>query len=357
MLVPVGLPRREAADVIRAAWDRGMAVAPLDPQATPEEHELALAALRPQLPVDLDVAAVLTTSGTEGEPKAVELTFTGLAVMADAHATEPGDRLCLALPLHRVAGLAVLARAWLGGLPLSFDLDDPAATVVSLVPTQVRRLLASGHDLSRFRAVLVGGGPVPADIAALPNVVTTYGMTETWGGVVHGGRPLPGVEVTLDPDDGEILVRTRAVMRSYRGDDDATAAAFTADGRFRTGDIGGWDAAGDGRLRVVDRKRDLVITGGVNVSPSEVERVLAEHPLVADVAVAGQPDPEWGERVVAYVVPADPATGPPRLDDLRDFARARLSPPKLPREVVAIETVPRSAGGKVLRRVLRNSRA
>lgn len=353
MLVPVGLARREAAEVIRAAWDRGWAVAPLDPNATAEEHELALAALHPHAPVDLDVAAVLTTSGTEGEPKAVELTFTGLAVMSDAHPTEPGDRLCAALPLHRVAGLAVVARAWLNAVPLTFDLDDPAATLVSLVPTQVRRLLAAGHDLSRFRTVLVGGGPVPPDVAALPNVVTTYGMTETWGGVVHRGRPLPGVEVTLDPADGEILVRTRAVMRSYRGDDHATAAAFTDDGRFRTGDIGRW--AADGRLEVVDRKRDLVITGGVNVSPSEVERVLAGHPLVGDVAVAGAPDPEWGERVVAYVVPADPAAGPPALDDLRDFARTRLSAPKLPRQVVAIDAVPRSAGGKVLRRVLRDS--
>ena len=105
---------------------------------------------------------------------------------------------------------------------------------------------------------------------------------------------------------------------------------------------------------MVDRLRDLVITGGVNVSPTEVEAVLIAHPSVADVAVGGRPDPEWGERVVAYVVPADPSA-PPQVDELRDFARDRLSPPKLPREVVLLEAVPRTDGGKPLRRLLRGT--
>jgi acyl-CoA synthetase (AMP-forming)/AMP-acid ligase II len=157
------------------------------------------------------------------------------------------------------------------------------------------------------------------------------------------------VAVAVDPD-GEILVRSPTIMRGYRLAPDETAAAFTAAGWFRTGDAGTLD--GDGRLRVVDRLRDLVITGGVNVGPSEVEAVLAAHPGVADVCVTGAPDPEWGERVVANVVPADPGA-PPSLAELRAFAADRLSAAKLPREVVLIAAVPRSPGGKPLRRLLR----
>jgi len=149
-------------------------------------------------------------------------------------------------------------------------------------------------------------------------------------------------------------VRGPVVMRGYRSPTGAadTAAAFTAGGWLRTGDAGVID--GQGRLRVVDRLRDLIKTGGVSVAPSEVEAVLAGHPHVADVGVSGVPDPEWGERVVAYVVPADPAA-PPRLDALRDFARDRLSVAKLPREVVVVEAVPRTPGGKLLRRLLEST--
>ena len=148
--------------------------------------------------------------------------------------------------------------------------------------------------------------------------------------------------------DGEILVRGATVMRRYRGDPDATAAAFTPDGAYRTGDLG---VVEDGRVRVVDRARDLVITGGVNVSPSAVEVVLAEHPDVDDVCVSGVPDDEWGERVVAFVVVRAGST--PTLDALRAFARDRLTPPQLPRELVVVDAIPRTASGKPLRRELR----
>jgi O-succinylbenzoic acid--CoA ligase len=209
----------------------------------------------------------------------------------------------------------------------------------------VRRLREAGVDLGRFRRILLGGGPVHE---RGPNIVATYGMTETWGGVVHDGHPLDGVELAIG-DGGEILVRAPMAMKGYRLAPDETAAAVTADGWFRTGDAGEIDAAG--RLRVVDRLRDLIITGGVNVSPSEVEAVLAGHPAVADVCVTGTPDPEWGERVVAHVVARD-AARPPRLADLRAFAGDRLSAPKLPRAVVVVDTIPRTAGGKPLRRLL-----
>ena len=357
MLVPVRLPPVEAAAAIRSAWDATRPIASLDPSATPEQRDRQDAAVAADRVVHFDVAAVVLTSGTTGEPRAVELTWRGMAFLARWMPAEPGDRWLCCLPLHHVAGLAVLARAGAAGVPVEvldrFDVEAVArsdATLVSLVPTQVRRLLAAGTDLGRFRTILVGGGPVPPDIAALPNVTTTYGLTETWGGVVHDGHPLPGVDVALD-DDGEILVRTPSVMRGYRMDGPATSAAFTPDGRLRTGDIGRW--ADDGRLEVVDRKKDLLITGGVNVSPTTVERVLLTHPGVADVCVAGAPDPDWGERVVAYVVPDVAGGDPPTVEALRAFARPHLAPPELPRQVVLVDEIPRTPGGKPLRRLLR----
>ncbi|HEX2046214.1 MAG TPA: AMP-binding protein [Acidimicrobiales bacterium] len=355
-LVTVRRPASEAATAIRAAWDAGDAVLVLDPRAPDPEVEAVLGRLRPEEGVDPDVAAVVVTSGTEGVPKGVELTWDGLAASAaavsDALEVEAEDRWLACLPLHHVAGLAVVARAWSTGVPVTvldgFDVATAATaegTLVSLVPTMVRRLRAAAVDLGRFRRILLGGGPVHEQG---PNIVATYGLTETWGGVVHDGHPLAGVELSIG-DGSEILVRAPMVMKGYRFAPQETEAAFTSDGRLRTGDAGEIDARG--RLKVVDRLRDLIITGGVNVGPSEVEAVLAEHPGVADVCVAGAPDPEWGERVVAHVVPRDPVA-PPQLAELRAFAADRLSAPKLPREVVITGAIPRTPGGKALRRLL-----
>jgi O-succinylbenzoic acid--CoA ligase len=353
----VRLPPVEAAAAIRSAWDAHDAVLVLDVRAPEAEVDRMLARVRPELGVDDDVAAVAVTSGTAGAPKAVELTWDGLAASGAAVAraldAQPADRWLACLPLHYVAGLAVIGRAWATGTPVTavrgFDVATVAAadaTLVSLVPTMVRRLREAGVDLGRFRRILLGGGPVHE---RGPNIVATYGMTETWGGVVHDGHPLHGVELAIGEGD-EILVRAPMVMKGYRLAPDETAAAVTPDGWFRTGDAGAIDA--EGRLRVVDRLRDLIITGGVNVSPSEVEAVLAEHPAVADVCVTGAPDPEWGERVVVYVVPRDPAA-PPQLAELRAFAADRLSAPKLPREVALTDAIPRTPGGKPLRRLLK----
>lgn len=344
MLEVIRLPPPDAAAAVRACWERGQAVAVLDPRGPEEEVERARGALRLDETVAPDVAAVVLTSGTEGDPKAVELTWDGLrasaAAVSEALGADPAaDRWLCLLPLHHVAGLAIVARSWVTGVGLTFDPDDAAATLVSVVPIQAARA-----DLSRFRRVLVGGGPVPDAVASGPNVVTTYGLTETWGGAVHDGHPLAGVEVRLDPATAEILLRTPAAMRGYRGH-----PPLATGGWLRTGDVGRLDP--EGRLHVVDRLKDLIVSGGVNVSPAEVERVLAAHPAVGDVAVAGRPDPEWGERVVAFVVPAD-APRPPALDDLRAFARDHLAAPKLPREVVLVAAIPRTAAGKVRRRHL-----
>jgi O-succinylbenzoic acid--CoA ligase len=272
----------------------------------------------------------------------------------------PGDRWLCCLPLSGVGGLSIVARSVVSGVPFSvagrFDAEAVSAwpaTLVSLVPTQLAQALAASLELSGFRRILVGGAPVPEELrrraeAAGTWVTPTYGLSETWGGVVHDGRPLSGVEVRL-AEDGEILVRGAVVMRGYRGHPELTRRVLDDGGWLRTGDVGAWTE--DGRLRVVDRRDDLVITGGVNVSPTEVEQVLGSHPAVADVGVAGAPDREWGQRVVAYVVPSDPVS-PPTLAGLRAFAAERLSAPKLPREMLLVETIPRTPWGKIRRRAL-----
>jgi O-succinylbenzoic acid--CoA ligase len=365
----VRLPRPAAAAAVGAAWDRGEAVAVLDPAAPPAVVDQLTHLLDPDAGAEPGTAAVVVTSGTTGTPKAVELTTAGRDAMgrgfAAALGTADDDRWLVCLPLHHVAGLAILARARVSGATVTvddgFEVErvgraprTDGATLVSVVPTMLHRLLEAGAPIHEYRAIVVGGAPTPPSLreraeAAGARVVDAYGLSETWGGVVLDGVALPGAEVAV-ADDGEILVWGDMVMRRYRGDAAATRHAFTADGAFRTGDVGVVDAAG--RVHVVDRRRDLVITGGVNVSPTAVESVLSEHPDVDDVCVVGAPDHEWGERVVAYVV-ARHGAAPPSLDALRDFAGDRLSRPQLPRQVVLVDAIPRSPGGKALRRELR----
>ncbi len=379
-LLAVLLPRPAAAAEIVQAWEAGRAVLPVDPAAPAPELRRILDSLRPTHLVDGDgvvalpdgepveegVAAVVATSGTTGVPKGVELTAGGieassLAVSSALHAGAD-DRWLACVGLHSVAGLAIVARAWHTGASLEVhDRFDPqavaraaagGATLVSLVPTMLARLLAAGVGLERFRRVLLGGAPASAELveraaAQGVTVVRTYGLTETFGGVAHDGHPLDGVDLAI-AGDGEITVRGPMLLRRYRRDPAATRAALR-DGWLHTADLG--RIGPDGRLRVLGRRDDLVITGGVSVHPSEVEAVLARHPEVEDVAVGGVPDPEWGQRLVAYVVPRD-RLEPPTLAALRAFAREQLSAPKAPRELVLVEGLPRTASGKILRRRL-----
>jgi O-succinylbenzoic acid--CoA ligase len=385
-LLALLLPRAEAARAVEAAWRAGEAVLPLDPAAPAAELRRALAALRPThlldrdgrvrlpggAPVEEGIAAVVATSGTSGTPKGVELTAAGIQASSRAVSAAigagPGDTWLACVPLHSVAGLAIVARALHAGLPLRvherFDVAmvdraarDGSATLVSLVPTMLARLLDAGAAVDRFRRILLGGGPVPPELLARAAargaaVSTTYGLTETFGGVVHDGHPLPGVDLTITAE-GEIAVRGPMVMRRYRDDPAATRAALRG-GLLHTGDLGRIDA--DGRLRVTGRRDDLVITGGVNVHPAEVEAVLADHPAVAEVAVAGVPDPEWGQRLVAYVVPQNAAC-PPSLGELRAHALERLAAAKAPRGLVMMDELPRTPSGKILRRRLAGPRS
>src|SRR5262245_9324264 len=383
-LVAVVAARRSAAEVVRATWEAGDAAVVLDPAAPRAVLDALVEQLAPTavvvegerhtvpdgVPVAEGTAAVVVTSGTTARPKGVELTYDGIAAIghgwAAAMGNEAGDHWLVCVPLHHVAGLAILARASVTGAAVTvrdgFDLDDVAAapgaigaTLVSVVPTMLGRLLDAGAPMHEYRRVVTGGAPLAdalrtrADNGSVA-VVDAYGQSETWGGCVANGVPIPGARVRLGPKD-EIEISGAMVMRDYRREPEASRQAFTHDGWLRTGDIG---VLADRHVRVVARLRDLVITGGVNVSPVEVEQVLALHPAVADCAVTGRPDPEWGERVVAHVVPRD-ASAPPTLDELRAFARERLTAPKLPRELEFVDEIPRSTGGKVLRRELRDA--
>jgi O-succinylbenzoic acid--CoA ligase len=208
--------------------------------------------------------------------------------------------------------------------------------LTSLVPTTLARI-----DPSLFGTILVGGQAPPDDRP--PNVVATYGMTETGSGVVYDGAPLTGVELRVDVD-GQIHIRAPMLLRAYRDGSDPK----DADGWFPTGDLGTLD---HGRLEVHGRASDLIISGGENVWPLAVERALLTHPEVTDVAVVGRPDPVWGQRVVAVIVPRE--TGdPPSLDELRDHARTTLPAYAAPAALELVEAIPRTTSGKVRRGAL-----
>ena len=334
---------------LRRAWDDGDAVLPLDPRLPAPARARVLAAARPDDPVEDGDALVVATSGTTGDPKAAVLTHAAVAASAQATsrrlAVDPArDRWLACLPLAHVGGLSVVTRALVTATPLTlhdgFDaaaVDAAAAagcTLVSLVPAVLRRV-----DVGRFRAVVLGGSAMPADLPT--NAVTTYGMTETGSGVVYDGVPLDGVELRVV--DGEVQVRAPMLLRAYRDGTDPR----TTDGWFPTGDGGAWDGEA-GRLRVFGRRDEVVVTGGEKVWPTAVEQVLGRMPGVREVAVVGRPDPEWGQRVVALVVPADPGA-PPGLDEVREAVRRELPAYAAPREVRLLRNLPRTASGKVAR--------
>ncbi len=376
LLCAVVLPPGPALlDALRAALDGGPALLPISPDLPVGLREGLLATLRPHRlvtaagtvaladpePLDADVALVVATSGSTGRPKGVQLSAAALRASATASlsrlAAGPGDRWLCCLPADHVAGVQVLVRAVVGGTePVVHPRFEPAAVAgadaewVSLVPTMLHRLLVAGVDLGRWTGILLGGAAPPRSLvaaarAAGARVVTTYGMSETAGGCVYDGSPLDGVQVRVGPDD-RIGIRGPVLCSGYR-----LAPSPVVDGWLRTGDLGRWTP--DGRLAVLGRVDDVITTGGESVAPATVATVLGGHPGVAEVAVLGRPDPQWGERVVAVVVPA-PGARPPTLAELRAYAAAELPRGALPRELEIVDRLPLLPGGKVDRLALRD---
>ncbi len=334
----------------------GATVVPVDHRLSAEEQELRTVGGR--LPY-ADVATVMFTSGTTSAPKPVYLTLRNWEANAIGSALALGldqnERWLCVMPLAHVGGLSILLRSTLYAttviLHQRFDTDavlaelmDPsrAVTLVSLVPTMLARLLDAGLERPpTLRWALLGGGPMPQPLleraaeAGVP-IAPSYGMTEGCSQIATFGVPLYGVELRLDA--GEIVVRGPNFAPNVLGDE----------GWLYTGDLGELDA--DGRLRIIGRRSDTIVSGGENVAPAEVEAVLLQHPAVADVGVFARVDGEWGERVVATVVLRDGSAVTPA--ELQEFASGRLARFKVPKEIGFSDALPRTASGKLLRREL-----
>jgi o-succinylbenzoate---CoA ligase len=314
---------------------------------------------------DDGAVALMHTSGTTADPKPVILSRENFLASALGSAValglDPSERWLCPMPLTHVGGLSIPIRSAIYATTVvlhgSFDTEavlrelmDPGRriTLVSLVPTMLARLLDAG--LARppsLRWALLGGGAIPpallerARAAGVP-VAPTYGMTEACSQIATFGWPLPGVECRLHGPEQEIAVRGAIVARG----------ALSQDGWLHTGDLGRFDERG--RLEIVGRKSDTIISGGENVAPTEVEAVLLEHPAVADAGVHGRPDPEWGEAVVATVVLRDGVAA--TADELRGHCAAHLARFKVPKEIGFAAVLPRTASGKLLRRELPGKR-
>ena len=339
-----------------------------------------------------DPAWLFYTSGTTGRPKGATLTHRNLAAMTEAyhHDLDPvaeGSIYLHAAPLTHGSGLYLLPSTARGATQViapgtRFSAGDFVALLEEhqvthaafLAPTMLRRVVdeARGRTLPSLRSIVVGGAPLyQEDLRAAvdvfgPIVVQMYGQgeapmtisvmpaSEALDHPGSCGRAYHNVEIRIadpagepvpDGADGEVLVRGDVVMRGYWDDPDATATTL-AKGWLHTGDIGHFDA---GYLHLTDRAKDVIITGGSNVYPREVEEVLLTHPAVREAAVIGVPDPEWGESVRAFVV----ATGDPAPGELIQHCRSRLASFKKPREVILVTELPKNAAGKILKRELR----
>ena len=380
-------PTAASVVLLHALTKLGAVAVPLDPRAPAPAVDRLLERVAPRLVVadaaeltsgadapdadlggDFDtdaVQCVIHTSGTAGDPTAVELTYGNhlwSAIGAGVRiGVAPTDRWLCCMPLHHIGGLSIVLRCALYRIPMVLEPFEPAAvsavieregvTLVSLVPTMLTRLLDAGAPLADLRCAVIGGGAAPAPLvaralAAGAPVAPTYGLTEAASQVAtmppgevgqrpgSSGPPILGTELRID-GEGRICVRGPTVGPGLAG----------ADGWLVTGDLGRIDD--EGYLYVSGRVDDVIVTGGKNVSPEEVEQVLLEHPGVADAAVHGRADPDWQEAVVASVVVTE--GGELSEEDLRGFCRERIAPHMVPKAFVFVTELPRNSQGKLLR--------
>jgi o-succinylbenzoate---CoA ligase len=383
-------PGREQVVLIHALMKLGAILLPLSPRLSDAERAEILASEEPEIDLS-DPAAQLTqteadlpllgehdmeevhcrilTSGSSGTPRPIPLTYGNHLFSAVGSAfnlgVDPGDRWLCCLPLSHVSGLSIVMRSVIYGTGMvlhdGFDVDrvrrslaEDGVTITSLVSTMLVRLLDADVDLSGPRAILVGGGPVPGDvleeaIGRGATVVQTYGLTETCSQVTtlapadarrkigSAGRPLLTTHLRIQ--GGEILVQGPTVAPD----------CADAEGWLHTGDLGRIDE--EGFLFVEDRIDDMIVTGGENVVPAEVEGVLLRHPAVHDAAVVGREDPEWQQAVTAIVVLESGAEA--NADDLRRHCAGMLAPFKVPKRIELASALPRTPSGKLMRRALR----
>jgi O-succinylbenzoic acid--CoA ligase len=355
-LVCLDVPCGEAMiQRIKQAWDSGDAVFPLDQRLPQAERQRILDAIQPTvmfngvdnvrlegIPVEKGDAVVMATSGTTGTAKGVIHTHSSVTASAIATSerlsVNERDTWFACLPPAHIGGFSVILRSLATNTPVitapHFSVEafnnaaDNGATLVSLVATALARVNAQ-----RYRTIILGGSRPPADLPE--NCVTTYGMTETGSGVFYNRAPLTGIET--DIRDGVIYLRGPMLMRGYRN----APTPIDHDGWLRTGDLGSFE---NGLITVFGREGDLIITGGENVWPEQVEERLRQHPQISDVCVAGVDDQEWGQIVSAWIVTTDKAEL--ALKDIRSFVKETLPPHCAPKSVTHVAEIPRTALGK-----------
>ena len=361
-LVAIDMPAGDAfVNVLRKVWDSGDAVLPID-QRLPEVARKNLITqfkvssligadglrvkVAPGEPVDEGDALVVATSGSTGEPKGVVHTHGSIKAAVTNTGTRLGcsaaDHWLACISLAHVGGLSVVLRAMHFGSQLTIKSRADKATIESAVKnganmTSLVPTILHSVDISNFKTVLVGGAHAPTNLPS--NAISTYGLTETFGGVVYNGKPIDGVEIRIGTDS-EIEIRCDSLLRTYRNGIDPK----NSEGWLHTGDLGEFK---DGNLFVLGRKDDLIKTGGYKVWPITVENSLRQHEVVADVVVAGTPDEKWGQTVTAWVV-LRPDTKSLRLEDLSKHVRLTLPDYCAPKKVFIDDEIPRSSLGKAL---------
>jgi O-succinylbenzoic acid--CoA ligase len=362
-LIALDMPASKTfVELVQRVWSNGDAVLPIDQRLPQHGKKLLLDAMSPSEIIDASFdssalpdgrpmqdgeALVIASSGSTGSPKGIIHTHSSVLAGAQASASRlqltASDHWLVCIPDSHVGGFSIISRAMHTGAALSlhpnFDVTavrqaaENGATHTSLVATALSRI-----DTSLFKTILLGGSSAPANLPN--NVITTYGMTETGGGVVYNGEPLSNVEIKIE--EGEIYLRCPMLTCGYRNEQTLSLK----DGWYATGDMG---EINNGKLSVHGRKTDMIITGGENVWPSAVEASLSSHPMIDQVVVRGTPDTNWGQRVVAYVVLNGSLNSSEEslLSDLREHVKHTLPAFCAPQQVIVLNQIPRTSLGKV----------